>query len=389
VGINQLASWLIKHEITIYRSFPTAFRAFVKTLSGTESFPQLRLIRLAGEPLYHQDVELYKKYFSRDCLLINSYSSTETGNICFYYLDASTQLSGPRVPVGYPVKGKFVSIVDDQGNELPVNQPGEIVVKSRFLSAGYWQTGEETTKNLQASTGNPKTRIYRTGDLGRLSADGCLTHLGRKDDRVKIRNFRVDVGEVEATLVEHPEVKLVSVTTKDNSSGDIRLIAYFVPHNKPGPTATGLRAFLAAKLPSYMIPASFVMLDEVPLTESGKVNRRALPDPGKSRPHLATPLVEPRTEIEGRVAAIWKDVLSLDQVGIHDNFFELGGHSLLAMQIVSKITESFHLPLALRQMFDTPTVGGVAEVIEKVPSSTSSVPSLPTASTSDYEEGEL
>src|SRR5262249_48593643 len=159
------------------------------------------------------------------------------------------------------------------------------------------------------------------------SADGCLTYLGRKDDRVKIRNFRVDIGEVEAKLAEHPEVKLASVTAKEDSYGDNRLIAYFVPRNKPPPTVTGLREFLGAKLPPYMVPSAFIVLSELPLTGAGKVNRRALPEPGKSRPNLTTPIVDPTTEIEGELTAIWGAVLSLDHVGIHDNFFDLGGHS--------------------------------------------------------------
>jgi amino acid adenylation domain-containing protein len=363
VGIHQLATWLIKHEITIYRSFPAAFRAFVNTLSGKERFPQLRLIRLAGEPLYRQDVELYKRHFSSACLLINSYSSTETGNICFYYLDASTQVSGPRVPVGYPVKGKDVSIVDTDGNDLPVNQPGEIIVKSRFLSTGYWQRSEETRNNFQASIEDAETSIYRTGDVGQLSADGCLTHLGRKDDRVKIRNFRVDMGEIEALLAEHPDIKLASVTVKEDSSGDSRLIGYIVPRDNSAPTVGDIREYLRARLPFYMVPSVFVTMTELPLTGTGKVNRRALPDPGRSRPNLATPLVQPTTEVEGKLAAIWTNVLSLDQVGIHDNFFDLGGHSLAASRVISHAIQAFQLELPIEALFAAPTVAEMATII--------------------------
>jgi len=363
VGIHQLATWLIKHEITIYRSFPAAFRAFVNTLSGKERFPKLRLIRLAGEPLYRQDVELYKRHFSSACLLINSYSSTETGNICFYYLDASTQVSGPRVPVGYPVKGKDVSIVDADGNDLPVNQLGEIIVKSRFLSAGYWQRNEKSRNNFQASSEDSETSIYHTGDIGQLSADGCLTHLGRKDDRVKIRNFRVDMGEIEAILAEHPEIKLASVTVKEDSSGDSRLIGYIVPRDNSAPTVGDIREYLRARLPFYMVPSVFVTMTELPLTGTGKVNRRALPDPGRSRPNLATPLVQPTTEVEGKLAAIWTNVLSLDQVGIHDNFFDLGGHSLAASRVISHAIQAFQLELPIEALFAAPTVAEMATII--------------------------
>jgi mycobactin peptide synthetase MbtE len=243
--------------------------------------------------MYRSDVELFIKHFSSDCVLIHSYASSETGFICSYYVDQSTKVTGHRVPVGYPEKGKELSIIDDQGDKLSIDQPGEIVVTSRFISSGYWQRDDESKVNFQSSIAHPESKIYHTGDIGQLSAVGLLTHLGRKDDRVKIRNFRVDIGEVEATLAEHPEVKLASVIAKEESSGDTRLIAYFVPRNKLGPSVRELREYLGARLPHYMVPSVFIALAELPLTGTGKVNRRALPDPGKSRPNLATPLVAP------------------------------------------------------------------------------------------------
>ena len=362
-GIHQLAPWMERHEITIYRSFPGAFRLFVSLLSERERFPKLRIIRLGGEPMYRSDVELFKKHFQSDCVLIHSYASSETGFICSYYLDQSTKIIGHRVPVGYPEKGKELSIVDEQGGELSVDQPGEIVVRSRFISSGYWQHDDESKVNFQASIAQPETKIYHTGDIGQLSADGLLTHLGRKDDRVKIRNFRVDIGEVEATLAEHPEVKLASVIAKEEFSGDTRLIAYFVPRNKPGPSFGGLREYLGVRLPPYMVPSVCVALDDLPLTGTGKVNRRALPDPGKSRPNLATPLVAPTTEVEGKLAAIWENVLSLDRVGVNDNFFDLGGHSLAATRVVSQVIKQFQLELPLLSLFQSPTVAEMAAVI--------------------------
>ena len=247
--------------------------------------------------------------------------------------------------------------------QLSVDQPGEIVVRSRFISSGYWQRDDESKVNFQSSIAHPESKIYHTGDFGQLSADGLLTHLGRKDDRVKIRNFRVDIGEVEATLAEYPEVKLASVIAKEESSGDTRLIAYFVPRNKPAPSVGELREYLGARLPPYMVPSVFVALDELPLTGTGKVNRRALPDPGKSRPNLATPLVAPTTEVESKLAAIWQDVLSLDRVGVNDNFFDLGGHSLAASRVISRVIQAFQVELPIKALFDAPTVTAMATII--------------------------
>jgi amino acid adenylation domain-containing protein len=361
-GAHHLADWLIEHEITIYRSFPTAFRHFVSSLSGQMSFPRLRLIRLGGEPLYRRDIQLYKKYFSSDCLLINSYSSTETGNICIYYIDKNTEITGSRVPVGYTVKGKDVLIVDDGGNDVGFNEVGEIVVKSRFLPSGYWQPNR-ASKNFQSMPDDPEVRIYRTGDLGQLSENGCLLHLGRKDARVKIRNFRVDIGEVEATLADHPGVKQATVIAKENGSGDTTLVAYFVPRSEPAPTVTTLRNFLTQKLPDYMIPSVFVELDSLPISATGKLDRGALPDPGRSRPELGTPFARAQTPIEKELAQIWADVLSLDQVGVHDNFFDLGGHSLAATRVVSQVIKQFQIEVPLQLLFESPTVAEMATVI--------------------------
>jgi len=362
-GMHHLADWLIKEEITIYRSFPTAFRHFVSSLSGQISFPRLRLIRLAGEPSYRSDVELYKKHFSSQCLLINSYSSTETGNICIYYIDKNTEITGSRVPVGFPVKGKEVFIIDDHGNNIGFNQVGEIVVKSRFLPSGYWQSNKNS-ENFQSMPDDPEVRIYRTGDLGQLSENGCLLHLGRKDARVKIRNFRVDVSEVEATLADHPGVNQATVIAKENTSGDTALVAYFVPKSEPAPTVTSLRNFLTQKLPDYMIPSVFVMLDTLPLTSTGTVDRKALPAPGSSRPDLDSPFMSPRTPLEEKLSQFWAEVLSLEQVGIHDSFIELGGHSLGIARLVSKIRDVFDVALTPRNVFEVPTVARLAALID-------------------------
>jgi amino acid adenylation domain-containing protein len=362
-GLHRLGLWMKRHQITIYRSFPGAFRVFVNSSSKGELFLKLRIIRLGGEPMYRSDVELFKKHFSPDCILIHSYATSETRVICSYYLDRNTNIIGHRVPVGYAEMGKEVSIVDDQGNEVPAGQAGEIVVKSRFLSSGYWRRSDESTLNFQSSSANPETKIYRTGDLGLLSADGCLTYLGRQDDRIKIRNFRVHISEVEATLTEHPEVKLASVIAKEDSSHDTRLIAYFVCRNKPGPSVRELREYLGAKLPPYTIPSVFVALTEFPLTQTGKIDRRALPDPGKSRPELDTPYRQPRTPVESELVRIWSEVVRFDRIGIDDNFLDLGGHSLAASRIISRIIKTFALDLPLKALFDSPTVAKMAEVI--------------------------
>jgi len=180
---------------------------------------------------------------------------------------------------------------------------------------------------------------------------------------VKIRSFRVDIGEVEAVLAVHPQVKEVTVIAMKDQGDDTKLVAYFVANTQPPPTTTSLGNFLKEKLPDYMIPASFVALDKLPLLSTGKVDRRALPKPGNKRPDLNTPFVAPRTPIEDEVSKLWANILSLDHVGIHDNFFDLGGHSLVATRLISKVVEQFKLTIPLQSLFQSPTVAEMTTVI--------------------------
>jgi len=362
-GLSPLADWLLQEQITFYYSFPTAFRHFLNALSNEAKFPKLRLIRLEGEPLYKSDVELYRKQFSSDCLLVNSFSSTETGPMCLYFLDKESDVTGTCVPAGYPVDGMRVLLLDEMGKELGPNQAGEIAVRSLFLSSGYWQRPELTKQKFLAETQITEERVYLTGDLGQWSEDGCLELLGRKDFQVKVRSFRVDIGEVEAVLALHPEVKEVSVVGKKDPSGNTKLIAYFVPHSQPAPTISSLRKFLKQSLSEYMIPAAFVTLDRLPLLSTGKVDRRALPEVGNARPELDIPFVAPRTPVETELAQIWAKVLSVEQVGIHDRFFDLGGHSLNATQVVSQVIKQFQIEVPLQSIFESPTVAEMAAVI--------------------------
>ena len=362
-GLIHLAEWLLQERTTVYYSFPTAFRHFVSTLSSTVSFPDLRLIELEGETLYGRDVELFRKHFSPDCLMVNTLSSAETGTVCLYFLDKNITVPDGPVPVGYPVEGVEVLVLDDAGKPVDFDQIGEVAVRSRFLSDGYWRKPDVTSKKFIPQKEAGSGCLYLSGDLGRISQDGCLQLLGRKDFQVKIRSFRVDLTEVESALSNHPDLKNVTVIGKNDQFGNTKLVAYVVPKSYPGPATPSLRGFLDQKLPEYMIPSAFVFLDELPLMSTGKVNRRALPDPGRRRPDLDTPMISPRTPSEIEIARIWAEVLSLDEVGVSDNFLNLGGHSLAASRIISQIIRSFQLELPIKALFDSPTVEQMAAVI--------------------------
>ncbi|HSE16099.1 MAG TPA: phosphopantetheine-binding protein, partial [Pyrinomonadaceae bacterium] len=211
----------------------------------------------------------------------------------------------------------------------------------------------------------PGARLYRTGDLTRYLPDGNIEYLGRKDYQVKIRGFRIELGEIEAALVEHPIVRDVVVLVREDIPNDKRIVAYIVLNHECAKPADELRRVLKEKLPSFMIPAVFVVLEALPLTPNGKIDRKALPAPDHARPDIEAAFAAPRTPIEEMIAAVWSQVLKLEKVGIHDNFFSLGGHSLLATQVAHRVRETFNVALPLRLFFEMPTVADLADYVAR------------------------
>lgn len=364
-GLAASADWLIEENITIYISTPMIFRNFVSTLSGTEEFPQIRLIKLGSEPLHKEDVDLYKKYFSPQCVLLNWFSSTETGNVCYNFIDKKTEFLADIVPLGIPHADKEILLIDDLRRPVGVDQIGEIAVKSRYLPIGYWGRPDLTTAKFIPDPAGGDERICLTGDLGLIHADGRLEYIGRKDARVKICGFAVDVKEIEAVLRKLPNVKDAVVQALGDSA-EKRLIAYIVCAKYPRPTMTELHRCLRMNLSAHMVPSRFVFLDSLPLTPNGKVDRRALPAPDLNRPDLDQDFVAPESPVEKVIAAIWAETLKLSGVGIHDNFFDLGGNSLLAIKIISQLRNNFSVDLPVRILFDEPTIAHLANRLENL-----------------------
>jgi acyl carrier protein len=209
-----------------------------------------------------------------------------------------------------------------------------------------------------------KAKLYRTGDLARYRPDGDIEFLGRIDDQIKLRGFRVELGEIEGAIAQHPTVLETVVLVREDSPGDQRLVAYLCPQPNPDPTLTDiLRQTLRETLPNYMVPSTFILLSAFPRTPNGKVDRSALPAPDQVQPELARTFVAPRTATEEELAGIWAEVLNIKQVSIHDNFFDLGGHSLLATQLASRCRDNFHIEIPLRQFFAAPTIADLATLI--------------------------
>jgi amino acid adenylation domain-containing protein len=364
----NLAGWLRAEEITIYRSAASVFRHLIDTLSENEKLPQLRLIDLFGEPISAADVEHYKKHLSADFILRNHFASTETGIVSEYYVDRSTRLTTGVVPVGYPVEGAEIRLLDEDGRRVAVNTTGEIAVKTRDLVLGYWRDPDLTRTKFIPDSEAGGEPVFLTGDLGRMLPDGCLMHMGRKDSRVKIRGHTVEPAAVEMALLEHVAIKEAVVVAQEDLRNEKRLIAYVVSGSGTVVKPEDLRAFLESRLQAYMVPSVFVPLDALPLNSNGKVDRQALPAPERPKPESGASFVSPQNATEKALAKIWREVLQLDEVGIHDSFLELGGHSLDAVRVMSRIFNLLGVQLSVDVFFANPTVAGIAETIQKIQS---------------------
>jgi amino acid adenylation domain-containing protein len=363
-GLTPIVPWLIDEQVTIYSSVATVYRHFVDSLSGA-MIPSLRIIYLGGEQILKTDVERYAKHFDNACVFVNRMGMSETGTISYYFADKTTSISGDTVPTGYPAEDTELSLLDEMGREVGLNKVGEIAVRSRYLSPGYWRRADLTNAKFRPDPTGGEARTYLTGDLGWMASDGCVINVGRKDFRTKVRGYKVEVAEVECALLRHSGIKEAVVVAREDRPGDTRLVAYCVPTEKRAPTISELRFFLKETLPDYMVPSSMVIMEAMPLTPSGKIDRKALPVPSDTRPELDTPFIAPRTFVEQDLAKIWGALLSLDRVGIHDNFFDLGGHSLLATRVVSRVIDHFQLELPIQSLFQSPTVAEMAVVITK------------------------
>ncbi|MDZ4343158.1 MAG: amino acid adenylation domain-containing protein, partial [Candidatus Binatia bacterium] len=363
-GMRELAKWLAREEITLCRIGPTPFRHLALALGEADRFPRLRMLSFSGEPLHGNDIELCRRYFSPDCILVNSFGATEVSSCCEYIIDPKSRMEDGVVPCGTAARDMKIYLLDDDGKEAGPGEIGEIAVKSRYLALGYWKRPELTRAKFRPDPDGGDERVYLTGDLGRMLPDGRLLHVGRKDFQVKIRGYRVEAGEVEAALLALGNIKEAVAVARQDRERTSQLIAYLVPRKAPLPTVTALRRALAKKVPEHMIPSTFVFVDTLPLTPNGKVDRRALPEPSAARPVLPLPPAAPRNPTEKTTVDIWETVLSVAPVGIHDNFLDLGGNSLLAAQIVSRVFDEFHIELPLRLILEAPTVAALAQHID-------------------------
>jgi acyl carrier protein len=270
---------------------------------------------------------------------------------------------GPT-PLGGPIANTSFYVLDEARQPVPVGVPGELYIGGDGVALGYHDRAELTAEKFLADPFAPGGgRMYRTGDLVRWREDATLEFHGRIDGQIKLRGFRIELGEIETVLAAQPGVSVAVATVREDVPGDRRLIAYIVPANGEPPDIDALRRLLKAKLPPFMVPSTFVVLDALPMTANGKLDRKALPPPEGARPELGHSYAAPETPVEEMLASIWCEVLVLDQVGIDDDFFDLGGHSLLAVKMLTRAQDAFGIELYLGRVFERPTIRELAELV--------------------------
>jgi amino acid adenylation domain-containing protein len=371
---GYLVSLIAEQQITTLHFVPSMLQVFLLE-PDLERCTSLKRVICSGEAL---PFELQERFFSRlDAELHNLYGPTEAA-IDVTYWQCQRESQDRVVPIGHPIANTQLYILDRFMHPVPIGVPGELYIGGVGVARGYFNRPELTAEKFLADPFRKESgaRLFKTGDLARYRPDGAIEFLGRIDYQVKIRGFRIELGEIEVTLAEHSAIKEAVVVAREDTPDNKRLVAYLVPAT--GAEATdlsveALRNFLKDKLPGYMIPSAFVILETLPLTPNGKVNRMALPAPEMTRPKLEEAYVPPRNPTEELLAKIWAQALGINKVGIHDNFFDLGGASIQGLQVINKANEA-GLRLTPELLFEHQTIAELAAVATPVEAGTSAAP---------------
>lgn len=351
-GVAGMRDWLESEGATVLFCSPTLYRTFIADLAPMDLLRTVRVLRLVGERVLPEDFASFKRHFARGARFVNAYSLTEAGNVTMSVLTHDSAVPDDILPVGYPQPGRRILIVDEAGKSVPAGIVGEIVVENPYATSAD-------------RSGVSAVTMVRTGDLGRMDLDGLLFLLGRRDFQVKVRGFRVEIEGVEATLVRAPGITQSAVVVRKNSQGESILIAYAAGDRRLVDVER-LRAFAVSHLPDGSVPSRFVLLDTLPLTASGKVDRRALTALEEAPPrHDAQLSWSDRSPVELAVAGIWRELLGHDEFGAYDGFLAAGGDSLLAMRVLTRVRQHLGVEIALQDFLSEPTVAALSVAVER------------------------
>jgi amino acid adenylation domain-containing protein len=357
---KSLSEEIHKHGITVLWLTSALFNSIID--DDPQALSEIKQLLIGGEALSlaHVNRAFETLPFTQ---IINGYGPTESTTFtCCYPIPRKIETTIESIPIGSPIANTQVYILDDYLQPVPVGVPGELHVSGAGLARGYLNRPELTQEKFIP---NPfdNSKLYKTGDLARYLPDGNIEYLGRIDHQVKIRGFRIELGEIEAVLSQHEDVQISCVIVREDTPGEKQLVAYIVPQKDVTLTTSELRQFLGNKLPGYMIPSAFVMLDSLPLTPNGKVDRRALKAPAHTS--NSDRFIEVRNQLELKLLQIWSNILKIDKIGVQDNFFDLGGHSLLAPYLMTQIKQQIGKDIPVKDLFQNPTIEQLAAIIQK------------------------
>jgi len=385
-GLDGVCRRLIRDGVTVYHSTPTLYRQIARELSRGSRPERVRLVVLGGEEVRGEDVAAFRRAFGPDCILVNGFGPTESTVSLQYFVDPDRDTERRSVPIGFPVERTAVALLSRGGR--PGQVCGEIAIRSPHVAVEYWRNAEGTRAAFLPGPAGGRERIYKTGDMGRLLPDGTLEFRGRRDLQTKIQGFRVEIGEIEAALAQHPSVKEVAATVWESAHGEKRLVAHFVALPGSAPSPDELRRLLRRRLPAHMIPSAFVRRDALPLTPSGKVDRLSLPVPELTQVLAgagdAGDSADPSDAVERDLADIWKRVLGVERVGTRDDFFDLGGHSILALRMMADVERTFGVNLPLATLFESPTIERLADVVRAEAASAQPPSPVPVPATGSF-----
>ncbi len=365
LSVHEFATQLHMRDISILFLTTALFNQIAQ--EAPQAFDQLETMLFGGEAVDPQWVRVILKQ-DTPCHLLHVYGPTESTTFTTWYEVQEVLEEATTVPIGRPITNTQIYLLDRELLPVPIGIPGEVYIGGAGLARDYLHRPDLTAERFlpHPFSEKPGARLYRTGDLARYRRDGALEFLGRTDQQVKLRGFRIELGEIEIILSRHAMLREAIVVIQEDGRNDKALIAYIVPADHTAlPSTADLRSYLKQKLPSYMIPSAFVMLDTLPLNPHGKIDVRALPKPQHRDADLNIRYVAPRTATEEVLATIWAETFQRERVGIHENFFELGGHSLMATRMLSRIYKRLQVELPMRSLFEAPTIAELAQTIEQ------------------------
>ena len=369
-SIEEFVEFVDHHRITLV-DLPTAYWHEWASEIGPGNLPipaGLRTVVIGGEKAIAAKLTAWNKSVQGRIRLCNTYGPTEATITSTAYDAPADLFVAEPIPIGRPISNATLYILDRNLQPVPIGIPGELYIGGAGIARGYLNRPELTALRFIANPfrETPDPRLYKTGDRARYVQDGTVEFLGRTDNQVKWRGFRIELGEIEEALAHHPRVRAAACSLLEERGDQPKLVAYVVPESGASLVPDELRKFLKERVPDYMLPSQYILLENLPLTPNGKVDRNALPQPDPFRLSAEPGFVPPRTDLEGQIASIWKDVLGVDGIGVHDNFFDLGGHSLKVMQVLSRLHKSINVDVPLRRVFEGPTVAEIGVAVLEI-----------------------